>query len=428
MNDHKYIQFCLSQIEKKLGWGKSDSWKESEFIGLSEIIFKETEISISPHTLKRLYGKIKYKEHYNPQRATKDALAKFTGHTNWIAFINYYDRENGSEPGKIYFWKNKKIKIGLLISLGLMMLLFLPQWTGVMNAFVKNEQKSSYSFNTIDTIASVPYTVSVNYSIANMASDSVYLDFDFDHPITGPEIKKLDKQRSLYNYTYQIPGYYHIKLTSENRILSGQNVLVTSEDWLSYYYPENRQILWLNNQINNINNDGYLYQSPENLMNNGFDITSVYYVDNQLFKDFGIDGDNFEMELRFKNSGETGGISCYDFVLTLLCEKDFSHFKLMEKGCSSYSGIKVGELDLNGVDQDLSSLTFDPKCWIDLNVVVKAQTVNIIINDELVLSKPYKGSNGNIVGIEQLFKGTGFLDYIRITDLGTQNSFSDDFD
>ncbi|SKB38970.1 hypothetical protein SAMN05660776_0898 [Salegentibacter holothuriorum] len=430
MKDHTYLQYCLFQIEEKFDWGKSQSWKETEFLRLSEIISKETEISISPHTLKRLYGKIKYKEHYNPQRATKDALAKFIGYANWGAFITYYDDEIRDEPQKVKprFWKQKRNKIGFVALAGFVLILFLIQWTDTIAAFGNKEHESSFTFNTNDTIAKAPHTVSVRYNIENVESDSTYLDFDFDHPITGPAIKNLDNQRSLYNYTYQIPGYYHIKLTSQGQHLDGKNILVTSEDWFSYYYPEGKQVLWLDNQIKTLKEDGYLYQTSESLLDEGFDINSVYYVEHRIFKNFQIDGDNFEMKVRFKNSEKSGGITCYDFFLTLFCEKDIASFSLMEKGCSSYSGIKVGKLELNGVDEDLSSLTFDSDCWNNLSVTVRENRVKVFINKELVFSNTYEGSNGNIVGIGQLFKGTGKLDYLRIKDLGTNKEFFDDFE
>lgn len=429
MKDQEHLQFCLYQIEQKLGWGESKSWKENEFLRLSEIVYKETEISISSHTLKRLYGKIKYKEDYNPQRATKDALAKYIGFSDWIAYQKHYDEEIHNEPEmKIkHFEKRKKIKFGIIVT-GLLLLLLLTPWSVVMKTLINQKDNGSFSFHTSDTLATVPHTVSVNYNIENVASDSVFLDFNFEHPVTGPEIKKLDKQRSNYNYTYQIPGYYKITLNTQGQELASKKILVASDDWFSFYFSEDKQDLWLNNQIKSSRKNGYLYYSPESLISNGLDINSVFYVNHRFFKQFDIDGDNFEMNLRFKNSKETAGITCFDFVLTLYCEKEISHIKLMEMGCSSYSGVKVGELEINGVDEDLTALTFDPTCWNNLDVVVKENTIQVLMNKKLVLSRSYKGSNGNIVGIEQKFKGTGMLDYISLTDLDTQKEYFDDFD
>lgn len=432
MKAHKHVKYCLQEIEQKLDWGKSSLWIESNFVTLSQLISKETEISISPHTLKRLYGKVKYKQHYNPQKATKEALVKFLGYSDWNEFVSScddkYDIKTEIEvaPEKPSLWKRKDFRTGLYV-LGVLAFLLLAQWAVLIKPFQNKNHENSFSFYTYDSIGTVPYTVSVKYDIKKLSSDSVYIDFDFIHPVTGPEIKKLDKQRSLYNFTYQIPGYYHMSLNIQGHELANKNVLASSEDWDSYFYSEAKQDLWLDNQIRTSRENGYLYYSRKNLSKNGFDTNTVYYVDHRFFKNFGIDGDNFEMNLRFKNSKETGGITCYDFVLTLFCKNDYSHFNLMETGCSSYSGIKVGELDINGVDEDLSSLTFDPNCWNNLYVIVKENTVQVFVNEALVFSDDYEGSNGNIIGIEQLFKGSGVLDYVHLKDLGTKEEFFDDF-
>lgn len=431
MEGQKRLQYCLDQIEQKLDWGRSQSWKETDFLNLSELIYKETEISISPHTLKRLFGKIKYKEHYNPQRATKDALAKFVGFKDWIDLTTHYNEEFHVEldTKKSPIWKRKGTVIGLVLLAGAVLLaIFSRGITTGKTSLDQPEEKGSFTFHTLDTMGTVPYTVSVNYDITNMPSDSVYLDFNFDHPMTGPEIKGLDRERFLYNYSYQIPGYYHIKLSSGEKELAEQQVLAASPEWFSYYFPENNQVSWLNNRIKTPRVKGSLHHTPESLVKDGFDINSVYFINHRLYKNFDIDGDNFELKIRFKNSKTNGGITCYDFFLSLFCENNVTELKLMERGCSSYSGIKVGELNLNGVDEDLSSLTFDPEQWNEVRMVIQNNTVEVFVNQESVFNNPYKGSNGAIVGIEQLFKGTGILDYVYLKDLTTQKEFFDDFE
>ena len=376
MKVHKDIQYCLQEIEEKLNWGDSTQWVESDFVNLSKLISNKTEILISPHTLKRLYGKIKYKQHYDPQKATKEALVKFLDYNDWNAFSkhcedSYVEEVKPAVDQKAPIWKRKVIKIGFYL-LGVVAFVFLIiQWTGTSKTSQANDNDSTFSFIISDSVGTVPYTISAKYDIKNLLSDSIYLDLGFIHPVTGPDIKKLDKQRSLYNFTYQIPGYYKIKLNNQGQEIATKNILATSEDWNSYFYSEGIQHLWLDTQIKTSRENGALYYSPKTLSHLKFNTKSVYYIDHRLFKDFGIDGDNFEMNLRFKNSNETGGTTCYDFVLTLFGKNDYAHFKLMETRCSSYSGIKVGQLDLNGVDEDLSNFTFDPNRWNNLYVIVK---------------------------------------------------------
>lgn len=200
MKDDKHLQYCLQRIEEKLNWGKSSSWKEPDFLQLSEIISKETEISISPQTLKRLYGKIKYKDYYNPQRATKDALVKFLGFDDWTAFIKLSKDKIDSEEQrrKLTFGKRKTYRITLLVISIVVPVLLLIAYTVKFKFSKDHKQTASFSFDTTDSVAFVPYTVSIKYNIKQISSDSVYVDFDFKHAITGPAIVKLDKQRYLY--------------------------------------------------------------------------------------------------------------------------------------------------------------------------------------------------------------------------------------
>ena len=96
MTDRYYINIIIRKIEKKLNWKKVSLWTDNEFKKLSLLILEETSISISPQTLKRLFGKVKYKDDYTTQPATKDALARFLGyqtgmHSLKISHIVYQD-------------------------------------------------------------------------------------------------------------------------------------------------------------------------------------------------------------------------------------------------------------------------------------------------------------------------------------------------
>ena len=61
MDDTLYIKICLKLVEEKLGWKGHESWTDQDYRRLSDMISEKTEIQISHNTLKRLYGKFKYK-------------------------------------------------------------------------------------------------------------------------------------------------------------------------------------------------------------------------------------------------------------------------------------------------------------------------------------------------------------------------------
>ncbi len=428
MIGHKYLKHCLDEIEKKLGWKPSSSWTESDFKKLSKEISEASNISISPHTLKRLFGKIKYKKYYNPQLATKDALVKFLGYREWEDFISKKKNSITDDTfetkikatGKSY---NKYFIIASFILLILLIYYF--------NSQLRSKDSSSdvtFEFNVQDSIGTVPFTVTVDYNLVKYDSDSLRIDFDMNHPVSGHQIKNADITRFKHNFTYQIPGYYKINLLDGKSIISTHNVLAKSKEWNSYFvYESHRNKYWIDNEIKTSDSLGYLYFSPKLLETNGFNINSVYYIVNRLYKDFKIDGDNFELSAKFKNSSALGGITCYDFIINLVCENNSNYLKLMENGCSQFSGIKVGNKIIEGFHEDLSLFSLDLDSWNILKLIITNNHVKVIINRNMIFEFDYEGTNGNIIGLENILKGSGMLDYIHIKDLNTNHTFIEDF-
>lgn len=429
MIEQEYLKYCLEAIEEKLNWKPSSEWRESDFIRLSEAITEKSGISISPHTLKRLFGKIKYKKFYNPQQATKDALAKFLDYQDWGGFVssrNSRGKENNSSKGVTKNKKGKKlVAVGVVAFIVLLLVLVLSnvnfEWENI-------SKKEDFNFSLTDAVGVVPYTVALNYDISNLSSDSVMVDFGFNHPIRGQQTMLVDKAKFLRNFTYQIPGQYKIRLKDGDKVLKSTKVLAKSKTWESYFNPETAiGEFWINNKIESKPFTGSLYYPPTYLDSVGFDSNQVFYLTHRLFREFDIDGDNFELKTRFKSSEDLGGITCYDFIIRVICENEGNNIKLMEKGCSQFSGMKIGETVLSGVHEDLSSFKFNLGVWNNLKVSIKDKNAEVHINNRKIFTGDYKKSNGKIIGLEIVFKGSGMLDYLHLRDLISNKKFRANF-
>lgn len=68
IQNHIILKRCLKEIESRLNWINSNQWQQKHFESLSELIYEKTKVSLSPLTLKRLWGKIKYNS--NPSSST----------------------------------------------------------------------------------------------------------------------------------------------------------------------------------------------------------------------------------------------------------------------------------------------------------------------------------------------------------------------
>ena len=84
--EYKLVQKCLQAIEQQLGWGEATQWHNDVYIELSERIHKDTQVLLSPTTLKRVWGRVNYSS--APSITTLNTLAKFAGYHNWREFKN----------------------------------------------------------------------------------------------------------------------------------------------------------------------------------------------------------------------------------------------------------------------------------------------------------------------------------------------------
>lgn len=149
-----------------------------------------------------------------------------------------------------------------------------------------------------------------------------------------------------------------------------------------------------------------------------------------MTRPFNISGDHFEMEVKFRNGKETGGgITCYDFLTRLFTKSHQNHLYLMEKGCSGYSSLKIGNTKVTGVQENLKALTFDQTQWNTLRIKIEGNQVEIWLNNLKSYSGNYHGTNGGeLLGVDLVTKGSGKIDYFQLTDLETGKVFQEDFD
>lgn len=80
----KDIDRLRKELEKRLEWGPVEEWHSSIFTELSDRIFTKCKIVLSPVTLKRFWGVVKYEG--SPSISTLDALCQYLNYENWRAF------------------------------------------------------------------------------------------------------------------------------------------------------------------------------------------------------------------------------------------------------------------------------------------------------------------------------------------------------
>jgi hypothetical protein len=426
MSDRYYIRIIINRIEKKLRWGKVSQWTDHEYKRLSTLIYDDTSISISAQTLKRLFGKIKYKDDYKAQPATKDALARFLGYTDWEKFVkdSRYVLLRLLPPPLTTNFRAMRPAIRLLVPSGIILLLLLA-W--IMTGARKNTL-SIYAENVTGT---VPHTISIHYDISGR-KNNVYIDFDQDEAELNNTGELLNKNLKLINHCFESPGFYNVRFKSRGKVIDSVKVLVKSDGWGTYYFNDDNFILrkfifGLEHKVQAPENNGILYFSRADLNSRGFNGNTVYYLEHMLYSDFPVSADSSMLEVKYKNSSEIGGISCYDVEFRIIAENGIVSVILVQKGCYRWSEITVGKKHLNGKYDDLSFLSADLSFWNTMKIDLSGNKAFFINNNDTLFSTGYDKPLGQIKGIRFLTKGSGAFDYVKLTDNQNKLIFEDNF-
>ena len=428
MNDLNYIDEIEREIEKKLNSKSIGLWTDNDYKKLSQLILDETTVSISPQTLKRLFGKVKYKEVYSPQIATKDALALFLGYKNWQGFVNSPNRLKHSTSNFAIIQKVKGARkmaflFGAIALPVLVVLLFLKFYEPNNGPIV---------FFTKDLSGTIPYTVSFQYDISKIKDHDVYIDFDQKETEDSLQFEKLNKERTLINHCFDSPGFYNVRLIVEGKVRASAKIHVLADSWISYYfnndnYSARKFVLEFENRIKDQKRDSLLYISPNDIADQGFKANTVYYLEHLLYKDFGLSADSCEIEVKYKNSPSDGGISCYDVELRIIGENGILSVMLVQKGCYRWSEVTVAEVHQNGKFNDLSKLSADLSAWNTIRMINQNNTTKILNGKDTIFSCIYKQAIGSIKGLRLVTKGSGAFDYIKLRDPKGKLKFEDNF-
>lgn len=428
MNEFNYIEEIEKEIEKKLYSKSIVSWTDNDYKKLSQLILDETNISISHQTLKRLFGKVKYKEIYTPQFATKNALALFLGYKDWQHFVNlHFQNKPRSYDANIY----QKIKITrkmVFIFCGLVVLIMIV----VHSIRHAGQKENPIVFFTKNVSGTIPYTVSFQYDISKIKNQDVFIDLDQKEIEDSLKFEKLDTDRKLINHCFESPGFYNVRLLIDGKVRASAKVHVRAKDWISYYFNNDnfalrKFVFEFENKIKDQEQDSLLYISPKDINDQGFKSNTVYYLEHLLYKDFALSADSSELKVKYKNSPADGGISCYDVEFRIIGENGIVSVMLVQKGCYRWSEVTVGEVHRNGKFNDLTKLSSEMASWNTIRIICKNNKSLVVNGNDTIFSSEYKMPIGSIKGIRLVTKGSGAFDYVRLLNSKGEIKFEDNF-
>ncbi|MEM9544573.1 MAG: hypothetical protein AAGA77_01300 [Bacteroidota bacterium] len=404
--DFDQIRMCLFQIEKKLDWGNSDSWHNDVFIELSRVIQEETNVLLSPTTLKRVWGKVNYNS--NPSINTLNTLAQFSGYLNWRDFKS----NNASKPvkqqkPKITFAQFKVLGTTLLLSAIIASILLAMR--GKNEEYNEPLDFSDVIFTSKPVTKGLPNSVLFDFDLKGIQSDSIFIQQYWDRT---KRIKVHSDQKQATGQ-YYFPGYFRAKLVVDGVIGLEHDLFIKSEGWMGTidYEPVPKyyeQAIVLEDNLGLPTSALKEIQQSEKPL-----VSSFHFVD-----DLGeVSGDNFELETSFRNLYNDKWAVCSSTRIVVLGSKGALVIPFSIPGCVSEIGLMLNENYLSGKEHDLSAFGTDLSKFQTFGIRVQEKAASISIDGREIYNGAYQETIGKLVGLRFRFLGAGEIENLSVIDL-----------
>ncbi|PPL02714.1 hypothetical protein [Parapedobacter indicus] len=403
------IAECRALIERKLNWGDSDYWSDSDFQTLSRLIHERTKVQLSITTLKRIWGKVSYSA--SPATSTLDALAGFLGYDSWRSFVA------NASPAKP---KKRKFRWPLLIGSGCIVILFAtvimvrpsflfrtaPQLSEISSALSSDD--FSLSANVISQ--GIPTSVVFTYDARNSPTDSVFIQQHWD-----PNRRALvPKNGHTHTSIYYEPGFFNAKLVIGDQVIKEYPLLIPTEGWLATLNDFQSAPIHL--EDGDFMEEGIIDVHPDIIEKYGLnplsDVAEVKLFNVGQFPP--IPANDFVFTAQVKSNSLSGRDPCRHIWIRLVNERMPIIFPLSINGC--VSNLMVSNIDsvYSGKDHDLSGFGASVSDWVNVKCVSTKNHIRYYVDNRLAFEAPLLAEDKHIMGMIVGFSGGGALRNVRI--------------
>lgn len=356
------MDICCQKLIEKMGDKAIEDWRVSDYNSLSSQLGKQTKVYLSVNTLKRLFGQLKTPQRYFPQKATRDALAQFIGYRDWQEFELVHaavkpvpvktevDKpiEEVSIPTEI---KPKTSRKYTYISIFAIIILVL---TGSFFIWKSSAGPIDAKLVCENPVGNVPHTAVFKLKSGTSVNNNEEFKIDFmDEALPSAISGKKEVAKFFRN-----PGVVYATLLYQDKPIDTVAVYMRTKGWVansgndtSRAYP----IAGLK-PLNPKN----IYVSKEQLDSAGLATNKPFLVGYSNIKPSNISGDNFSFTCRVFSEQSRPGTQCVETTVIILGEKHRHLLTLNRASCVAFSQYKFSEKRVQGSEQFLGALAFDP--------------------------------------------------------------------
>ncbi|WP_229212518.1 hypothetical protein [Dyadobacter soli] len=428
---------CCQLVADTYGKPDSQEWPNGDFVRLSHILYKKTQVQISPNTLKRIFGKIKTDARYYPQKATRDALAQYVGFKDWDKFIGSQSSERQVSiaeqpairpiivtPTEVATFPSSRRQFPfrkLLSAVFALLLIAIAAWRGFV--FWQNKQPAVTLFCKNPEGGNPHSAVFVlrNFSQVSELSNEYSIDFGDNDKM------QLNARDSVYSHYYEVPGRYFAVLKKAGIALDTVPVFLHTNGWTATanmmydttrVYPIEAPDLFSN---------GHNSISVNEIARAGVDTNRTFFVNFINTHLTGIDGDNFELLVDVKASPPRPGVRCSQVRLTVFGDSSNHMVDIMKPGCVHWSKLQFSELRKDGRSEGPDFLGADLTTGGTIGMKVVNRRATLLINGREVYQSTYNKALRHIYGLDIMFAGIGTIRSVRLKDLKTGKVFAGNF-
>ena len=383
---------------------------------LSRVVQEKSGISLSLSTLKRLW-----KEDFTqmPQPATLNALATVLNYRNWQEFkqANRIKVKHTSLKIILAF-----IGIILIVAVSLVSLLYLKQEKDKKPR--KPKINGPVYFSAGKTVTSgIPNTVIFKYDVSNVEADSFFIQqtWNDNHRV------RIDPEGNTFSSIYYESGYHRARLLANETEIAMQPIHILSNGWEPHIYNSYEDLIPIDFKNESFIEGGQLHLKKSLLEKRHVDFVKSFFSRISNSQEFNVSSDNFSIVTRMKLDSMQNSL-CPWINQIIVTEKHIFMVTLHKKGCERYAYYKLGEIERNGGNHDLSALGCNVFEWQEIGIRVKEKNAEISINSKVIFHEKFKEDFGKIVGLIYIFDRTGSIDYAKLSGPDGQTVFEDDFE
>jgi len=402
--EFELIKICLVEIEEKLAWGSSELWHNEVFDELSQIIHQNTNVLLSPITLKRVWGKVNYSS--LPSISTLNALSQFVDYTNWRDFKN----KNSlvlSKKKAIVFSKKKLIFFSSL-AFFIIFFIWFYSFLSIRENTTQSLELSKISFSSRPVTQGLPNSVVFDLELNELESDSIFIQLFWDPTKTI----KINSNQQQATGIYYYPGYFRAKLLVNGHSIKENDLFITTNEWLGTidYDPIPK---YITSEISIDKNLSF----PSSILNEIKSSESPIYSTFHYVMDLGkVSGDNLSIHTTIKNVYDDKWAVCQSTRIIILGTKGALIIPFSILGCVSNIRLVLNDQFINGKTKDMSAFGIDLGTFKNIDICVRDKKVKIFVDQHEIFSGKYNESIGQFVGIRYSFLGAGTVGNLSIRD------------